>query len=274
MPVDRSHEAANDRERARLAALQKRSDADLGRDLGGGWTLATALAHTAFWDRFAHARMELYRRDGTMIAPSRPLVDALNEALLPQWRALPPRAAAEEALAAAEAIDRAIAGMSDQQIEAYLATLAPGQPPLFLNRVAQDTFGGKSVNFFRTFSNTVAFQVAFPNGGDPNLLLGIDLEMWGVPTSNPAFDPSNQNFVYQRWQRGIMHYDAGCNCTQAILLADYLKAIVTGQNLPSDLDAQAQGSPFYKQYNNAMPNGLNRPQALPNTNLMYAFDPQ
>jgi YVTN family beta-propeller protein len=142
----------------------------------------------------------------------------------------------------------------------------------FVQQVAVDTFNNRPVNFFRTFSNTVPFQVAFPNGGDPNLLLGIDLEMWGLPTSNPAFDPSNQNFVYQRWQRGIMHYDAGCNCTQAILLADYLKAIITGQNLPADL--QAQGSALYKQYNSTQPNGMNRPQLLPSTNMQYAFDPQ
>jgi len=133
MPVDRSHEAANDRERARLAALLKLSDADFGRDVGGGWTVGVALAHVAFWDRLALERAKLYQRSGTSGAVG-PLVDPLNEALVHQWRALPPRAAAEEALAAAEAIDRAIAGMSDQQIEAYLARLEPGQPPLFLNR--------------------------------------------------------------------------------------------------------------------------------------------
>ena len=37
-----------------------------------------------------------------------------------------------------------------------------------------------------------------------------------------------------------MHYDKGCNCTQGLLLADYLKSILTGQNLPADLDAQVQ----------------------------------
>jgi YVTN family beta-propeller protein len=144
----------------------------------------------------------------------------------------------------------------------------------FVQRIAPDQFGGRAVNFYQSFANTVPFQVAFPNGGDPNLLNGINLEMWGIPTSSPAFDPTNQNFVYQRWQRGIMHYDAGCNCTQAILLADYLKAIITGANLPGDLDAQAQSSPYYKQYNNAQPNGLNRPAQLPTTSMQFAFEPQ
>ena len=37
-----------------------------------------------------------------------------------------------------------------------------------------------------------------------------------------------------------MHYDDGCKCTQGLLLGDYLKALITGENLPIDLEAQAQ----------------------------------
>jgi hypothetical protein len=144
-----------------------------------------------------------------------------------------------------------------------------------VRRVAPDTFNGRPVRFFSTFQNTVPMAVAFPfGGGSPGLLLGIDLEMWGVPTSNPAADPNNANFIYQRWQRGIMHYDAGCNCTQGILLGDYFKSILTGQNLPADLAQQAAGSPFLRQYNNARPGGLNNANALPNTDLRGAFEPQ
>jgi hypothetical protein len=141
----------------------------------------------------------------------------------------------------------------------------------FVQRIAPNTFNNRPVNFLQTFSNTVAFQVAFPSGGDPNLLMGINLEMWGVPTSNPAADPNNANFIYQRWQRGIMHYDAGCNCTQGLLLADYLKAILTGQNLPADVDQQSQGSPFYKQYDPTKPAWVRDPGLLPNTDLTNAF---
>ena len=56
-----------------------------------------------------------------------------------------------------------------------------------------------------------------------------------------------------------MHYDAGCNCTQGILLGDYFKSILTGQNLPADLADQAKASPFLRQYNNGRPGGLNNP---------------
>jgi hypothetical protein len=134
MAADRSHEARNAAERARLESFARRSEADLSRDLGGGWTVATALAHVAFWDRFAHERLRLWLRDRTTVPTSQPLVDALNDGLLHQWRRIPAVNAAREALAAAEAIDAAISGMSDEAIEAYRASLAPGQQPLFLDR--------------------------------------------------------------------------------------------------------------------------------------------
>lgn len=136
MPTDRSHDARNDAERARLAGHCQLSEAQLSVDLGGGWNAATALAHTAFWDRFALERLRHWLRTGETVAATQPLVDALNDALLPQWRALGPKAAAREALAAAEAIDAAIAELSDEAIDRYRAGLAPGQAPLFLDRTS------------------------------------------------------------------------------------------------------------------------------------------
>ncbi len=136
---------------------------------------------------------------------------------------------------------------------------------------APDSFNGKPVNFYQTFQNTVPFSVAFPNGGNSSLLAGLDLEVWGVPTSQPTVDPNNHNFVYLRFQRGIMMYDAGCNCTQGILLADYLKSIITGQNLPPDLNQEAQNSPFYKQYDPGAPRWVRDTSRLPNTDLTNAF---
>jgi len=140
---------------------------------------------------------------------------------------------------------------------------------------APNTVNGRPVNYYRTFTTSVSMGTAFPNGGgNAGLLLGIDLEMWGLPISSPAVDPKNHNFIYQRFQRGIMHYDVGCNCTQGILLADYLKSIITGKNLPADLANEAKSSRFYNQYNNAKPNGLNNPATLPNTNMTNAFEQQ
>jgi hypothetical protein len=103
----------------------------------------------------------------------------------------------------------------------------------FVRKNTSDTFEGKKVNFQSTFFNTLTPAVAGSN--DPAILGLLDLEIWGTPTSQPAYDPTNHNFIYQRFQRGIMHYDAGCGCTQGLLLADYLKALLTGDNLPGDL---------------------------------------
>lgn len=142
----------------------------------------------------------------------------------------------------------------------------------FVRDNAPDTWQGRPVGFFRTFAGAVRPEDAFPSGGaSPGLLLGFNLEVWGLPTSKPTADPSNANFVYQRFQRGIMHFDAACQCTQGLLLADYLKAILTLQNLPPDLAAQAQRSPFYGQVDPSRPGWLRRPADLPASDLTNAF---
>ncbi len=142
----------------------------------------------------------------------------------------------------------------------------------FVRAFAPNTFEGMPVNFFNSFSNTVTAQDAFPNGGDASLLPLINLEIWGLPTSKPTRDPANGNFVYLRFQRGIMHFDASNGTTQGILIGDYLKSVITGQNLPADLDQQAKNSRLYRQYNNSMPNGLARAEVLPGSNLFSAFE--
>jgi hypothetical protein len=161
-----------------------------------------------------------------------------------------------------------------------LAALAPspGQPGYalevleFVRRNAPDSFNGEPVRFFSTFNSTVTPDVAFGSaGGDTNLLPLINLEIWGVPTSLPTQDPNNGGFIYQRFQRGIMHYDAACKCTQGLLLADYFKALLTGENLPGDLAAQAASSPYLRQYAPDRPTGLRQPTTLPGTDLTTAF---
>lgn len=142
----------------------------------------------------------------------------------------------------------------------------------FVREFAPDTWQELPVRFYQTFLNTVRFEDAFPDGeGDPNLLPGFSLEIWGLPTSRPTPDPGNKNFVYLRFQRGIMHYDDACKCTQGLLLADYLKSLLLGRGIPPDLLAQAKDSPFLGQYNPQKPNSINRPQQLPASELKAAF---
>lgn len=164
-------------------------------------------------------------------------------------------------------------------------TIQAGAPPIssptystdiltFIQQNAPNTYAGKQTNFYNTFASQVPVTAAFPNGGDTSLLPGFDLEMWGAVTSRPSVDPANNNFIYLRFQRGIMMFDGSTNLTQGVLLADYFKAVITGNNIPPDLDLQAKSSSFYKQYNDAQPLGLNNPGLLPGTNMQFAFDPE
>lgn len=144
----------------------------------------------------------------------------------------------------------------------------------FVEANAPDTWQGLAVNFNRTFNTTVQYEEAFPNREiGPGIMPLVNLELWGVPTSEVAADPANGNFVYLRFQRGIMHFDAATGVTQGLLLADYLKSIITGINLPGDLEEQARTSRFYRQYAPGRPQGLARPAQLPGTDLTTAFIP-
>lgn len=104
--------ARNDAERARLAALISRlSDEDLARPLPKGeWTVAEALGHLAFYDRRSQVLLEKFLHEGVSPAPYD--YQTINDALLPMFRRMAPRALAEEALAAAGAADAAAARVS------------------------------------------------------------------------------------------------------------------------------------------------------------------
>jgi N-acetylmuramoyl-L-alanine amidase len=145
----------------------------------------------------------------------------------------------------------------------------------WISRTAPDQWSEVSVLFGRTFLNTVTLADAYPAGdGSASLVRGLNLEIWGVPTSKPAYDPRNKQFVYQRFQRGIMHHDRELGRTQGILLADYFKSILMGERIPADLAAEAKSSPYFFQYNPLKANWTDRPNQLPNTNLTRAFEPE
>ena len=77
----------------------------------------------------------------------------------------------------------------------------------FVNVYVPDNWNGLPVNFQSTFLNTVTCADAFGTDPcDPSLLPAFALELWGLPTSLPTLDPLNTDFVYQRFQKGIMHY--------------------------------------------------------------------
>jgi len=121
--ADRGYVAQNDRERARLAALVKRStDADLARSMPGGWTVAGVLVHAAFWDERIAVLIERWQRDGVVPHPEDAQdVQWINDAAKPMLLALPPRQAAELALAIAERVDGMVAALSDEWVDRIVA---------------------------------------------------------------------------------------------------------------------------------------------------------
>lgn len=104
MAPDRSfieqNRAATDRIRA-LAALP---DAALHVPVGEHWTVAITLAHLAFWDRRVLAVLETTEQAGCVTYP--PIDFTVNDIARPFWAAMPPRAAAELAVASAQELDQ------------------------------------------------------------------------------------------------------------------------------------------------------------------------
>jgi hypothetical protein len=115
--MDRPFVSENDQARERLISLAKRlTDEELKLVLGNGWTIAVALAHLAFWDQRSLFLMRKWKKSGVELSPID--IDLTNDSLLSLWLALPPRAAAELAVASAEAIDRELEAATPEMIAA------------------------------------------------------------------------------------------------------------------------------------------------------------
>lgn len=120
MSVDRSYIARNAASRSRLRTLiTPLGDEDFTRDAGGGWTVGALLAHLAFWDRFVVERLARWETLGFDSAIFD--ADVVNDAALPGWRAIPGRAAREEALAATEQCDGRVERVTDELASAIIA---------------------------------------------------------------------------------------------------------------------------------------------------------
>jgi hypothetical protein len=84
-------------------------------------------------------------------------------------------------------------------------TPTPDQPnydarlQAFLEITVPDTWNGMPVAFLSTLNDT-----------------GVDV--LGVPTSAPKADPNNPDFVYQRFQNGLLFYNATDGTTSVLAL--------------------------------------------------------
>src|SRR5215207_1769734 len=144
----------------------------------------------------------------------------------------------------------------------------------FVNAYVPDQWEDLQVNYLSTYLNSVTCADAFgpdPAACDSSLLPAYALEIWGLPTSHPTPDPINPEFVYQRFQRGVLHHSRATGLTQGLLVGDWFKRVLIGLNLASDIDAEVRASRFFAQYAPARPLGLNRPDELPDTTLVQAF---
>ena len=117
MTVDRSYVDANRAALERLKGfVEKAPDADLAHPMEDGWTVASVLAHAAFWDLRVVACVDAWGPDGSGPVPTYydDAVDWINDSAKPLISALEPRVAARVTVDAAEAADRAVAGLSDE----------------------------------------------------------------------------------------------------------------------------------------------------------------
>lgn len=104
--VERNRVATN-----RIRTLVDRlSDQELQQPVGEHWTVAITLAHLAFWDRRVLLGLDAVEREGKLNIP---VIDlSVNDLSLPFWAALPPRAAANLAVATAAALDERLENFS------------------------------------------------------------------------------------------------------------------------------------------------------------------
>ncbi len=123
--TDRSFVRANDASRERLARLAATlTSAQLELDLGEGWTVASALAHMGFWDRWQAERWtamlagEWQAQDDSVIACEH----SANEALHPYWAASASADVPALAVAAAERLDALVAQAPDDLADALEAS--------------------------------------------------------------------------------------------------------------------------------------------------------
>ena len=127
---DRSFVAENHKARERLrSVVEKLTDEDGRQPLGDGWTVSAALSHLAFWDQRWAEKFREWERTGAIRIPlptwhagEGPAVDvdAVNDAMIPWWRAREFQEVREDVVTAAEAVDCAVEALSDQVLEQIL----------------------------------------------------------------------------------------------------------------------------------------------------------
>jgi hypothetical protein len=123
--VTKDHNGRNRAARERLEEVIVRvADRDVTVDTD--WNAAGLLAHLAFWDRLATARLGRHLREGEPpVFATDAVTDLTNAAGMRQWNEAPPRVAGRQAREAAVEIDRLIETLPPDKLEGLKALGRP-----------------------------------------------------------------------------------------------------------------------------------------------------
>ncbi len=102
-----------------IAQVSQLSSADYGTDMGGGWTVSTALVHLAFWDSCRLALLRRWIMDGVSVTTSDS--EVINQGVEALAGAITGPAAGTMAVRAAQAHDTEINRISPELADAIAA---------------------------------------------------------------------------------------------------------------------------------------------------------
>jgi hypothetical protein len=148
----------------------------------------------------------------------------------------------------------------------------------YLDSAAPNSWNSQPVRFGFAFRSMLrCADLALAASCDRATLLDAATDLWGLPTASPFADPRAPDYVYLRFQRGVMVYSASAGDTQWLLLGELFKQVLLGGALPPDMLAQIGASAslarFYAQYDPLARQSVARPDELAATSLSGAFSP-
>src|SRR5438045_548714 len=106
----------------RLRRLGLLTEAELGKVTGDGWSVTTVLGHLAFFDRMLLLRWDTYEKDGVFAEMTPNHFDLINGAGAADWSHLPPRAAVERCIEAAERAVARIDALPEKAVNVAMET--------------------------------------------------------------------------------------------------------------------------------------------------------